>query len=238
MKTTVVHGGPFAAQLQTQNLPGRGPIPGLMFLGNSLSGAADLAGGLPFTARPANVQFYYQLSGARALPDSAAMAVQLTRQVNGRAQVIAEARLLFTSLAATYALVTVPLRYRSGLTPDSVSLAFTSGGAKQINVGTVLRIDDIAFTGTVAATRDAALQAALTLWPNPSPDGRYALAGLEPALLAAPLAVLDATGRVVRREPATRPAATRPLDLSALPTGLYTVQLFTPAGLVTRKLSR
>ena len=239
VKTAVVHGGAFAAQLQTQNLLGQGQIPGLIFLGNSVRGGANLAGGLPFTARPATVQFYYQLSGAQALADSAAMAVQLTRRVNGVAQVVAQGTHLFTALAGSYVLVTVPLRYRSGVVPDSLSLAFSSGSAKRITVGTVLRIDDITLLGTVTATRDAALTAALTAAPNPSPDGRYALAGLEPALLAAPLTVLDATGRVVRREPAASPAAAvRLLDLSELPTGIYTVQLFTPAGLITRKLRR
>ena len=240
VKTAVVHGGAFAAQLQTQNLLGQGQIPGLIFLGNSVHGGANLAGGLPFTARPASVQFYYQLSGAQALADSAAMAVQLTRRVNGVAQVVAQGGHLFTALAGSYVLVTVPLRYRSGVVPDSLSLAFSSGNAKRITVGTVLRIDDITLLGTVTATRDAVLNAALTVAPNPSPDGRYQLITSEPGLLNAPLAVLDATGRVVRREPAASPAATtaRPLDLSELPAGIYTVQLFTHAGLVTRKLSR
>ena len=64
------------------------------------------------------------------------------------------------------------------------------------------------------------------------------LQGLAPALLAAPLTVLDATGRVVRRELGAAPAAARSLDLSALPVGVYTVQLLTTDGLVTRKLAR
>ncbi|WP_375417697.1 T9SS type A sorting domain-containing protein, partial [uncultured Hymenobacter sp.] len=80
----------------------------------------------------------------------------------------------------------------------------------------------------------------ISVWPNPSPDGRYVLGATEPALLAAPLTVLDATGRVVRREdaPGRSAVATRALDLSGLPTGIYTMQLATPRGLVTRKLVR
>ena len=238
-KTTTVHGGPFAAQLQTQSVLGQ-VVAGGIFLGNSIHGGADLVGGLPFTARPTTMQFYYQLSGARALTDSAAMAVQLTRRVNGVVQVVAQAEYQFKTLAATYTLVSLPMQYKSSLAPDSLSVAFVSGIAKTITPGTMLRVDDISFTGGATATRDAALAAALSIAPNPSPDGRYTLYATEPALLSGPLAVLDATGRVVRREDALSRAAapSRSLDLSTLPGGIYTVQLFTPRGLVTRKLTR
>jgi hypothetical protein len=243
-KTNVVRSGAFAAQLQTQavTVPGQAPqnVPGIMFLGNSLSGGADLPGGLPFTARPANLQFYYQLSGAQALKDSAGVLVQLTRRINGNPVVVAQGSFLFPALAATYTLATVPLQYLANVTPDSVSIAFGSGFAESVTAGTILRVDDIIFTGgTATATRDAAMNAAVSVFPNPSPDGHYVLNTTEPALLAAPLTVFDATGRVVRRENALKlAAATRPLDLSALPGGIYTVQLATPRGLVTRKLTR
>ena len=81
--------------------------------------------------------------------------------------------------------------------------------------------------------------AALTVAPNPSPDGRYQLSSPNAGLLAAPLTVLDATGRVVRREAAAPPATSaRTLDLSALPGGIYTMQLLMPTGMVTRRLTR
>ena len=96
----------------------------------------------------------------------------------------------------------------------------------------MFQIDDVAFTGTAAATRDAALAAALTVAPNPSPGGRYVLRA-PAALLAAPLAVVDATGRTVRHEEA--PAATT-LNLAGLAAGMYTLQLFTDKGLITKEL--
>lgn len=112
------------------------------------------------------------------------------------------------------------------------------GGGPAPTPGTTLRIDEISFVGTGAATRDAALNAAFSAAPNPSPNGCYLLQGLTPAQLAAPLTVLDATGRMVRCEAAAPTAAARTLDLSALPVGIYTVQLLTADGLVTRKLAR
>ena len=237
-KTTAAHGGSFAVQLQTQTVLGTAPFPGIVILGTRLNRSTTGLGGLPFTARPRSLQFYYQLSGARAVPDSAAMFVLLTRRVGGAPTVVAGGQYVFTAPAPAYTLVTVPLQYTSGLAPDSVALVFFSGNARVPTAGTQLRIDDVAFTGTAAATRDAALNAALLVGPNPSPDGRYLLQGLAPALLGAQLLVLDAAGRVVRPAATTAPTPARALDLSALPPGLYTVLLFTPDGLITRRLAR
>ncbi|WP_210518565.1 T9SS type A sorting domain-containing protein [Hymenobacter terricola] len=239
-KTTVAHGGSFAAQLQTQAVAGVAQFPGILILGTTLNRSFTGLGGVPFTGRPRSLQFYYELSGTQALADSAAMYVLLTRRVNGAATLVAGASYVFSVPAASYAPVTLPLQYTSGLAPDSVSMVFISGNSRTVTTGTTLRIDDISFTGTATATRDAALSAALTAFPNPSPDGRYQLSSAEPDLLAAPLAVLDATGRVVLREAAPPRAAapTRSLDLSALPAGLYTIQIFTPSGTVTQKLAR
>jgi hypothetical protein len=238
VKTTTAHGGAYAAQLQTVSLPGVGAVPGILILGNSLRSSASLPGGLPFTARPRSLQFYYQLQGSQALADSAAMVVVLTRRISGTTTVIAGGSYDFPALASSYTLVTVPLQYASGLAPDSVSMVFFSGNTQVVTAGAVLRIDDITFTGTATATRDAALAAQLRIAPNPSPDGRYLLSSADPALLAAPLTVLDATGRIVRHDESPAPARLpeRTLDLSELPAGIYTVQFDTPRGLITQRL--
>ncbi|WP_426061906.1 T9SS type A sorting domain-containing protein [Hymenobacter sp. B1770] len=235
-KASTPRSGPFAAQLQTRNV-GTGRVPGFLILGTNLNGGNDLPGGMPFTARPTSLQFYYQLSGPQALADSAGVLVQLTRTVNGSSVVVAQAAYLIPALATTYTLATVPLTYRSALAPDSVSMVLSSGFADNITNGTTLLVDDIAFVGgTVTATRDAALAATISVFPNPSPNGRYVLNASEPALLAAPLTVLDATGRVVRREPSPGAGTTRTLDLSELAKGVYTVQLATAKGLIAKRI--
>ncbi|MBJ6111437.1 T9SS type A sorting domain-containing protein [Hymenobacter sp. BT523] len=239
-KTTTANSAPYAAQLQTVSLPGGASFPGLLILGSTLRTSAGLPGGVPFTARPRNLQFYYQLQGSQALSDSAAMVVLLTRRLNGTTTVVAGGAYDFRALASSYTLATVPLQYSSGLAPDSVFMVFYSGQARTVTAGSVLRIDDISFSGTATATRDAALAAPLSIAPNPSPDGRYRLSSPDAAVLTAPLSVFDATGRLVRREaPAPRPGAPeRALDLSELPAGIYSVRLDTPYGLLTRKLVR
>lgn len=239
-KAAVARQGTLAVQLQTRTLPGVGQVSGDIILGSSLHGGVeDLPGGLPCTARPAALEFYYQLRGNVA--DSAAALVRLTCNVNGTAVLVAEALFEVPAQVSNYTLARVPLRYYSSLAPDSVMLRFSSGAADRRTDGTTLLVDDIALTGTVLATRDAPLAAALRVWPNPSPDGRYRLSSTEPALLAAPLVVFDAAGRPVRRETARPPGpatADRFLDLSEMPAGVYTVQVQASTGIVTRRLIR
>ena len=215
--------------------------------------------GAAFTARPAAMRLYYQLFTRPGLAgaDSAFTAVvdvKLTRWVNGKRKVIAQARQNVTKRTRAYKLFSAPLQYLSAATPDSVQIIFAldhkptldpKSGRTKANTGTIWRVDDISFTGAAAgsaapAQPAAALAATLSVFPNPSDDGRYELSATEPALLAVPLVVLDAHGLVVRRESALQsvPAGSRTLDLSGLPRGLYTVQFFTPSGLVTRRLSR
>ncbi|MVN78143.1 T9SS type A sorting domain-containing protein [Hymenobacter sp. HMF4947] len=237
-KTTDAHGGTYAARLETKTTL-LGALPGAVGIGTKVGPNPAVPGGIPFTTRPAMLQFYYKLSGPQpAVASNGAFAqVALTRRVGGVLQTIATAQQVFTTVNTAYVLAQVPLTYTSGALPDSVRLVFSSGViSTSATAGTVFQVDDVSFTGTVTAVRSAALEAALSVYPNPSLGGRYVLAA-SPALLAAPLAVVDATGRVVRREAApTALAATRPLDLTGLAGGIYTLQLFAEEGLVTKKL--
>ncbi len=241
-KTTDAHSGTYAVRLETKTTL-LGVLPGAVGIGTKVGADITVPGGVPFTTRPAQLQFYYKLSGPQpATASNGAFAqVALTRTTNGSIQVIATAKQVLTTVTSTYVLAQVPLTYTSSASPDSLRLVFSSGiislsAGATATAGTVLQVDDVAFTGTVTATRDAALSAALTVSPNPSPDGRYVLAA-PPTLLSAPLAVLDATGRVVWREDArSQLAATRALDLKGLASGLYTLQVFANQGLLTKKL--
>lgn len=241
-RSTDFRSSPFAARLANTALPVLGTVPGVLVLGTNVDND-----GLPFTGRPARMEFYYKLSGTAAalLNDSAAAYVELTRTTAAGRQTLAEGFVVLRTAATTYTLATARLTYtNSAMLPDTIHIGFQSAKFEPgIATNTVLLIDDVAVAGTGTATRDAALSAALIVAPNPSPDGRYYLTaspGAAPGLLAAPLAVLDATGRVVRREaaPATALAGSRTLDLGGLPEGIYTLQLFTDKGLVTRKLVR
>lgn len=95
------------------------------------------------------------------------------------------------------------------------------------------------FTGTITSTRrDAGLQQALSVYPNPSRDGRFTL-NLSTALpQATEVRVTDALGREVYRT--TLSATTRnsgtTLDLHQQRAGLYTLELRSAAGVAQQKL--
>lgn len=243
--------GAFAAKMETKLDPFigtlLGPVPGGVILGSINATDLDVvvedrdistAGGLPFTTRAASMQFYYKLTGTNALADSAFALVSLTRTVNGTVQTIATGEVRLQP-ATAYTLNTLPLTYRSSLTPDSVHIAFVSGLAVAPTAGTILTVDDVTMNGVVASTQNPALAAALTVYPNPSASGEFRLASLSnPAVATAPYSITDATGRVVRSAVAAPAslAAGRPLELNGLPAGVYLLNLRTPEGPVTRKL--
>lgn len=236
-KSLVAHSGAFAVQLQTATAPVVGTNAGTVVLGSALSIGPDFELehiGQGFTDRPASLQFHYRLSGA--LTDSAGVALELTRYVNGQRVVVGYAGLpnqpgyVLPALAATYTLATVPIQYVSSLPPDSVRIIFTSGAADVVTVGTTLLIDDIALVGGTLPTRNAAAAVAFQAYPNPSADGRFTLQLAAPAATAN-VHVTDALGREVAHETwADTPRGSCPLDLSAQPAGLYTVHVQTGAG--------
>ena len=90
----------------------------------------------------------------------------------------------------------------------------------------------------VTATARQLATAALRLYPNPTPDGKLTVE-LTGALQPVQLTVLNAVGQVVYRAllPAAS-AARQPLDLSALPTGVYLLRATTADGTATRRFVR
>ncbi|GAA4347236.1 hypothetical protein GCM10023185_02160 [Hymenobacter saemangeumensis] len=237
-RTTDRQNGTYAVKLENRANPlFMATIPGILVLGNRISQQQSVPGGLPFTARPANLEFYYKLTGANAANDSAQIVVTLTRTVNGNKQPVAGAERLLRTPASTYTLVTMPLSYSSGIMPDSVHILMTSSSADVPTAGTALFIDNMRFTGTATATRNPKLEEAVSVFPNPSTTGTFTLTSTEPALLAASYKVADAAGRVVLRGEAARPASFRTIDLGKQPAGLYTLQLQTAEGVLTRKLA-
>ncbi|GAC1587628.1 MAG: hypothetical protein NVS3B25_03710 [Hymenobacter sp.] len=81
---------------------------------------------------------------------------------------------------------------------------------------------------------------ALNVYPTPTPDGRLTLE-LSGYRKATELTVLNALGQVVRRMQVPVAAdgnLALPLDLSALPQGVYTLRLLTEGGTATRRIVR
>ena len=92
---------------------------------------------------------------------------------------------------------------------------------------------------TLLATRDAALQSALSVYPNPSASGVFNVSLGSTLKGSAELTVTDALGRQVKAQTLSATAVgskTFNLDLSSEKTGVYTLQIRTDAGLATQKI--
>ncbi|MBX0292933.1 T9SS type A sorting domain-containing protein [Hymenobacter sp. HSC-4F20] len=234
-KSTTVHQGTFAAELTSIDIGSASPLvlPGI--IGTGTDGVA----GIPYTSRPARLQFWYRLTGADAKADSAYVGAILARNVGGESQVIGTSEVLLAP-AAVYTLVSEPFEYTPlGLSPDTLLVEALSGIADELHDGTKLLIDDIQLTGSITATRNPAAEAALQIYPNPSATGEFSLASLTDATVStAPFTVTDVTGRVVLRQDKAPLSAARGrlVDLREQRSGVYLLQLNTPDGILTRKL--
>ncbi|GAB3848020.1 hypothetical protein GCM10028822_10250 [Hymenobacter terrigena] len=95
------------------------------------------------------------------------------------------------------------------------------------------------YSRTVTATRNAALQSALNVYPNPSASGLFSVDLGSELKTGAQLIVSDALGRQVKSQTLNAAAIGSrkiSLDLSGEKTGVYTLQIRTDAGLATQKL--
>jgi photosystem II stability/assembly factor-like uncharacterized protein len=95
------------------------------------------------------------------------------------------------------------------------------------------------YSRTTLATRDAALQSSLNVYPNPSTSGVFKVDLGSDLKAGAKLTVVDALGRQVAAQTLTASAIgsrTVSLDLSAEKTGVYTLQVRTDAGIATQKV--
>jgi hypothetical protein len=237
-KTSPAHGGAYAASLTTRAVTGlTGLLSGILVLGTKLG--PSTIGGVPYTTRPAQLQFYYRYSGPTT--DSAAAVVALTATVGGQPQIVGTGNVfLAPTTGSSFVQLSVPIAYQSSVTPDSVRVLFSSGAADAITSGSTLVIDDVALTGSALAIRaDAGVQNLLTVSPNPSTGGRFTISSPDkPELAAAPLEVLDALGRSVARQAAqAAPSGPRELDLSGLSTGIYLLRLDSRQGTIVRQLT-
>ncbi|WP_460502975.1 T9SS type A sorting domain-containing protein, partial [Hymenobacter agri] len=89
----------------------------------------------------------------------------------------------------------------------------------------------------VTATARQLADASLQLYPNPTPDGKLTLT-LSNAHAPVQLLVLNALGQVVYRATVPASANAQPLDLSALPSGVYLLRATTAEGTATRRFVR
>jgi len=251
-KTSDKYTGSSAAQITPKVASGQS-IPAILLLGDrfrvsltDLSNPASITDitrsrGVPFTARPTQLSFWYKFAGEST--DQAQVALALS---NGNLKttgfLVATGGSVSPNLimpgTTTYKQFTFPLVYTAADTPDSLRLGFIVGGNQVFSSSASLTVDELVFS-TVAANASPAVAGALSVYPNPSSDGIFSLASLQkPGVATAALSVTDALGKVVLQQAAapTSEANGRQLDLRGKPAGVYLLRLNTAEGVVVRKL--
>jgi hypothetical protein len=211
-----------------------------LILGNAFNPDDDVtaAGGVPFTSRPGSVRFWYKLT--LAPNDTAYAAAGLFRGPRATQQSIGAGILELTTNRSTFTQAVYNIEYGPGtLAPDTLRMGFVVGTGDAAASSSFI-VDEITFGSRVLSNKPAReLASSLSVYPNPSSTGEFALASLDnPEVATAPLTVSDAMGRVVYRDKAVARSFYngRALPLQNQAPGVYLLRLETTGGPVTRRL--
>jgi hypothetical protein len=168
------HSGDWALKLKTVYLINN-PAPhtlqdsiGDIFTGKIILSPPSLKFGIPFTGRPEKLEFW-----CKYIPvgTDVAGAFALLQKWNGTKQdTIAYGDVkIYTTL--TYTLFQINLDYHSTISPDTVTIAFSSSYSKLlVRAGSTLYIDDVVFTGWVGIDEHSVFDDKVKIFPNPAKD--------------------------------------------------------------------
>lgn len=214
MRKHSAHGGTYAAQItavQVDFMDGSGPqpVPGVMSL--SADGSAT---GIPYTARPDSVVFWYKYAPVSG--DQGSAVIQLT----GNGSAIADGNFAITTAQATYKRASVAFDYTSSSTPDTLNIGFiTSAGATAQN-GTVLTIDDIQMVfNTGAGLSEYYSVKQVGAFPNPANESvQVAIAGGQA------ISVYTSTGKLVETLTSSANGQNTKINTNSYANGIYLVK--------------
>lgn len=175
-ETDNVHAGNFAVRLESKSFL-IAPIGGLLatafFDTQVVDPTTALKTGQPFTDKPTHFSGWYDYKPEA--DDSATIALQLTKWVDGAQLLVAEAG-IFVHETTEYTNFDLEVEYFSEETPDSILIVFgSSAGAEDFNiqVGSVLYIDDISISYEDDDPSGIDLRDGdrfVKLYPNPASD--------------------------------------------------------------------
>lgn len=206
-KTTVAHSGSFAARLETHAI-GTDSLPGIISNGTlSLTGVSQ---GVPFSDTPTSLDgwFQYEPQGA----DTARIYALFTNMGVPAGSAYVELTGTVAAWTAFSAPVIMPF------TPDTVRITISSGG----HPGSVLRLDDIAFTGL---STDLPVLDASALIIQPNPVEAQMEVWIPQDLQVDRYRVFDPLGRVALEGRLIVPSGRNVLDVAPLASGRYVLEL-------------
>lgn len=200
--------GNYHCVITTRAVPGGMPIQGWLSAG-SIQGQA----GFPYTQRPSMLtgQWQYGIQPG----DTAEVTVALKGSASN--ELIAIGTLEVIGTQSAWQAFSVPIEYLSSETPDTAYIQIVSSINFSAPVaGSFVKVDDLAFAGTVGMSEHR--PATVHLFPSPATDVLNIQVDQE-----GEFRLFDAAGRIALRT--WHSGSVSPMDISGLEAGLYIYQL-------------
>jgi len=175
-KTTDAQSGTYAVKL-TSRSAAKQLAAGNLFLGifklNIMNPASSAQFGIPYTDKPTGFNVYYKYSSVNG--DSCSIAIYLFKwnSVNKSRDTVGIGYFQTSQTVNSYTLLTVPVTYKSEVTPDSATMVFSSSaGGKELKgqVGSTLFIDNLSLDFSTLSTISPLANTGASLFPNPAKD--------------------------------------------------------------------
>jgi len=155
--------GTYAAKVTTMEIDPLGVFPGILTLGDPLSGAV----GVPFTQRPGSLVGQWKY--APVADDQGTVVVQLSKWntlTNERDEVGTGVAVASAAVSA-WSPFSAPITYISALTPDTLSISVLSGLSSEV-AGSAIWLDALAFSSSTGVGEVS--DASITMFPSPVGD--------------------------------------------------------------------
>ena len=211
-RSTDVHGGTYAAKLESMNLPVLGNMGGLITLG-SYDMLAGLSGGQGITGKPIKLKGYFKYAPVSS--DTMAVIVIMTKWNGSSRDTLFYSGIMTNTTVAAYTLFEIPISYTpSTESPDTMNIVATSSAGYAPQVGSALFIDDMSFEYG-AGINETAENSILSVFPNPTTGNINVLLNGEQNTIT----VTNLLGEVIYSQATT--SKNLNIDLSSFADGIY-----------------
>ncbi len=223
MKGTPGNPGTSYIKLVSTNVTGLGVVPGISVSGKIDPVTMQPKSGFPFNQRPAKLTGSWQhmiYGSSQGFID-----IQLTRWdvATSSRKIIASTHQNLSGMAMSWASFNISLTYMDGSTPDSCIITLAASGSAP-TANDYLYIDNLAFTGSVAAISEVFSDKIISLYPNPASETLVIdLSALDHKNVS--FKVFDIQGKVVMEIQNANVASKIQLNVANLPKGNYVLNV-------------
>lgn len=204
----------YHAMITSRTTPEGSTIQGWMSAGTSATHA-----GFPYAQRPATLIGQWQYGIQPSDTGEVQIALIGWNGSSGGPEMIAHGSLKVTGNVGAWTTFSVPFTYFSSAAPDTALIQFAASKDFTAPVeGSFMKIDDLAFAGTVGLN-DRTASLLFSLHPSPTTSVLRITSGSS----IADVTVTDLTGRTVMTRSMNAPRLT--LDVAELPAGRYFVRV-------------